>query len=233
MTEAALADAVLSEAVLTEPVLALDAVTIRYPVAADRTVTVAEDYDLALPAGGFHCLAGRSGSGKTSILRVAAGLAAPTGGAVRWAGDDLAGLGERALADRRNTFLGYLDQGGELLPGLTAIENVLLPAVPTRAVRALAARAADLLAHVRVDHRMHHTPDRLSGGERQRVALARALLMQPSVVVADEPTASLDRESADTVIELLAGLADGGVAVLVAAHDPGLIDAAHSVTRLE
>ncbi|WP_206448461.1 ABC transporter ATP-binding protein [Agrococcus sp. KRD186] len=222
-----------SEVAATHPVLALDGVTIAYPVAADRTVTVIEGYDLVLEAGGFHCLAGRSGSGKTSVLRVAAGLANPTEGSVAWAGDAIAELSPHALADRRNTFLGYLDQGGELLPGLTALENVLLPAVPTRAVKRLTARAVELLEHVGVDHRMQHTPDRLSGGERQRVALARALLMEPAVVVADEPTASLDRESADTVIELLAGLVDHGVAVLVAAHDPGLIAAAGSVTRLD
>lgn len=220
-------------AAAAHPVLALDGVTIAYPVAADRTVTVIEGYDLALAAGGFHCLAGRSGSGKTSVLRVAAGLANPTEGTVHWAGDAIDDMSQHALADRRNTFLGYLDQGGELLPGLTALENVLLPAVPTRAVKRLTSRAVELLEHVGVDHRMQHTPDRLSGGERQRVALARALLMEPTVVVADEPTASLDRASADTVIELLAGLVDHGVAVLVAAHDPGLIAAARSVTRLD
>lgn len=223
----------LDAAATTHPVLALEGVTIAYPVAADRTVTVIEGYDLTLEAGGFHCLAGRSGSGKTSVLRVAAGLANPTEGSVHWAGDAISELSQHALADRRNTFLGYLDQGGELLPGLTALENVLLPAVPTRAVKRLTERAVELLEHVGVDHRMQHTPDRLSGGERQRVALARALLMEPAVVVADEPTASLDRASADTVIELLAGLVDHGVAVLVAAHDPGLIGAARSVTRLD
>ncbi|QUW19832.1 ATP-binding cassette domain-containing protein [Agrococcus sp. Marseille-Q4369] len=217
----------------TPPVLALAGVTISYRVSSDRTVTVAEDYDLELEPGGFHCLAGRSGSGKTSLLRVAAGLATPSAGSVRWAGDPLAALSPAELADRRNTFLGYLDQGGELLPGLTALENVLLPAVPTRSAKRLVPRAVELLEHVGVDHRMQHTPDRLSGGERQRVALARALLMSPAVVVADEPTASLDRESADVVIALLAGLADHGVAVLVAAHDPQLIAAAGTVTRLD
>lgn len=218
---------------MTSPVLTLDSVTIAYRVAADRTVTVVDDYDLSLETGGFHCLAGRSGSGKTSVLRVAAGLATPTSGTVEWSGEPIAALGENALADRRGAFLGYLDQGGELLPGLTALENVLLPAVPSRQVRQLTERAMALLEHVRVDHRMQHTPDRLSGGERQRVALARALLMEPDVVVADEPTASLDRASADTVIELLAGLTREGVAVLVAAHDPQLIEAAESVTRLD
>ena len=218
---------------MTSPVLTLDSVTIAYRVAADRTVTVVDDYDLSLETGGFHCLAGRSGSGKTSVLRVAAGLATPTSGTVAWSGEPIAALSQNALADRRGSFLGYLDQGGELLPGLTALENVLLPAVPSRQVRQLTERAMALLEHVRVDHRMQHTPDRLSGGERQRVALARALLMEPDVVVADEPTASLDRASADTVIELLSGLTKQGVAVLVAAHDPQLIEAADSVTRLD
>ncbi|WP_405219022.1 ABC transporter ATP-binding protein [Agrococcus sp. Ld7] len=225
--------AATSGSATVHPVLTLASVTIAYPVALDRIVTVIEGYDLALEVGGFHCLAGRSGSGKTSVLRVAAGLATPTVGSVAWAGERIADLPEHVLADRRNTFLGYLDQGGELLPGLTALENVLLPAVPTRTVKRMTPRAVELLEHVGVDHRMQHTPDRLSGGERQRVALARALLMEPAVVVADEPTASLDRESADTVIALLAGLVDHGVAVLVAAHDPQLIAAAASVTRLD
>jgi ABC-type lipoprotein export system ATPase subunit len=180
----------------------------------------------------MHCLAGRSGSGKTSILRVAAGLVRPSGGDVAWAGESLAALKDDAITQRRRDFIGYLDQGGVLVGGLSALENALLPAVPGRRTRGLEPRARGLLERLGVGHRASHRPDQLSVGERQRVALARALLLEPAVLMVDEPTASLDRTSADSVIDLLASLAAEGIAVLVAAHDEHLVAAADSRTTL-
>jgi ABC-type lipoprotein export system ATPase subunit len=180
----------------------------------------------------MHCLAGRSGSGKTSILKVAAGLVPPTSGQVIWAGEQLSRLRDDRITTLRRSLIGYLDQGGVLINGLTAVENVLLPAVPDRRTKELAPRATSLLERLGVGDRATHKPEQLSVGERQRVALARALLLEPRVIMVDEPTASLDRASADSVIELLRRLTDDGTAVLVAAHDQHLIDAADSRTQL-
>lgn len=210
----------------------LAAVTIRYERAGADPLEIIADYDLELEAGRMHCLAGRSGSGKTSILRVAAGLVRPTSGTVAWAGQPLAGLKDDAITELRRTHLGYLDQGGALVAGLTALENTLLPAVPGRRVRALEQRARGLLERLGVAARASHRPDQLSVGERQRVALARALLLEPAVLMVDEPTASLDRETADGVIGLLHGLVGDGIAVLVASHDEHLIAASDSRTSL-
>lgn len=214
------------------PALDLRGVAIRYDRPGEPPITIADGYDLRMHAGDFHCLAGRSGSGKTSILRVAAGLVPPTEGRVLWQGLEITGLADDVITARRRRHVGYLDQRGNLVPGLTALENVLLPAVPDRRTRELARKARDLLQELGVGARAAHYPERLSGGERQRVALARALVLGPAVVMADEPTASLDRASADALIALLRRLAERGTAVLVASHDPNLIAAAGSRTEL-
>ncbi len=212
--------------------LELRAVTIHYERAGQEPLAIVDDYDLTLYAGQMHCLAGRSGSGKTSILRVAAGLVQPTAGDVIWGGTSLTGAKDDEVTTRRRETVGYLDQGGVLVPGLTALENVLLPAVPSRRSKALVQRGSELLERLGVADRAGSYPEKLSGGERQRVALARALLLGPAIVMADEPTASLDRASADSVIRMLRALADDGIVVLVAAHDQHLIDAADSRTTL-
>lgn len=214
-------------------VIELSALTISYPASDGGTLTIIENYDLSLEPGTMHCLAGRSGSGKTSILRVAAGLVPPTSGEVIWAGERLSTLRDDRVTALRRSLVGYLDQGGVLISGLTALENVLLPAVPDRRTKELANRGRRLLDQLGVGERASHRPDQLSVGERQRVALARAMLLEPQVIMVDEPTASLDRASADSVIEQLSALAAGGIAVLVAAHDQHLIDAADSRTLLD
>lgn len=214
------------------PVVELTGVTIRYHGADGHPLDIVTDYDLSLRAGEMHCLAGRSGSGKTSILRVAAGLAAPTAGEVRWNGDSLSDLSDARITAMRRDFVGYLDQGGTLVPGLCAIENVLLPAIPARRTKELASVARDLLEVLGIGARAKHRPEQLSGGERQRVAFARSLLLSPRVLMVDEPTASLDRGSADSVIRLLKELSADGITVLVSAHDENLIAAADSTTKL-
>jgi ABC-type lipoprotein export system ATPase subunit len=216
----------------TATVVELVGVTIRYQSADGHPLDIVTDYDLALAPGEMHCLAGRSGSGKTSILRVAAGLAAPTAGEVRWNGESLSELSDARITALRRDFVGYLDQNGTLIPGLSAIENVMLPAVPARRTKELAPTARDLLETLGVGARAKHRPEQLSGGERQRVAFARSLLLSPRVLMVDEPTASLDRASADGVITLLKELASDGITVLVSAHDEHLIAAADSTTRL-
>ena len=210
--------------------LSLQDVTIRYPRAGQDDLTIIENLSFDVEAGRMHCLAGRSGSGKTSILKATAGLVRPTSGSVLWSGSDLASQSDDAVTAFRRRHVGYLDQGGVLISGLTTLENVLLPAVPDRETRALGRKARDLLNRLGVGERLRSKPEQLSGGERQRVALARALLFDPGVLVVDEPTASLDRRSADGVITLLRSIADSGTAVIVSAHDQNLIDAADSRT---
>ncbi|WEG09012.1 ATP-binding cassette domain-containing protein [Microbacterium horticulturae] len=212
--------------------VALRSVTIQFERPGSEPLQIVDGYDLTLERGQMHCLAGRSGSGKTSILRVAAGLVPPAAGTVRWEGLEITGLADDVVTARRRTHIGYLDQRGSLVPGLTALENVLLPAVPDRRTRELSRRARDLLHRLGVGARATHYPERLSGGERQRVAFARALLLEPAIIMADEPTASLDRETADQLIGLLGELVADGIAVLVASHDPHLIEAAGSRTQL-
>jgi ABC-type lipoprotein export system ATPase subunit len=221
-----------SAANLGGPAVELAGVTIQYERPGDGPLQIVRDYDLVLERGRMHCLAGRSGSGKTSILRVAAGLVPPASGRVLWEGLEITGLADDVVTARRRAHVGYLDQRGSLVPGLTALENVLLPAVPERRSRALSRSARDILHRLGVGPRATHYPDRLSGGERQRVAFARALLLGPAVIMADEPTASLDRATADQLVALLRGLADDGIAVLVASHDEHLIAAADSRTAL-
>lgn len=216
----------------TSAVVELSGVTIRYQGADGHPLDIVTDYNLSLAPGEMHCLAGRSGSGKTSILRVTAGLATPTAGEVRWNGESLADLSDARITAMRRDFVGYLDQNGTLIPGLSAIENVILPAVPARRTKELAPTARDLLEILGVGARAKHRPEQLSGGERQRVAFARSLLLSPRVLMVDEPTASLDRASADAVITLLRELSADGITVLVSAHDQNLIAAADTVTRL-
>jgi ABC-type lipoprotein export system ATPase subunit len=217
---------------LDGPAVRLRDVTIQYERPGGAPLSIVNGYDLELDRGVMHCLAGRSGSGKTSILRVAAGLVPPAEGSVSWAGLEITGLADDVVTARRRQHVGYLDQRDRLLPGLTALENVLLPAVPEKQTRQLARRARDLLDRLGVGGRRDHYPERLSGGERQRVSFARALLLDPAVIMADEPTASLDRVSADWVIRMLKSLVQDGHAVLVASHDANLIDAADSRTML-
>lgn len=195
------------------------------------TVIVGE-LDLGLRDGRMHCVAGRTGSGKTSILRVAAGLLRPSSGSVSWNGEQLETLSDDAVTARRAKHIGYVDQHGSLLAGLSAIENVLLPAVPQRSARELFARAQQLLAELGVSDLADTRAVELSRGERKRVALARALLLEPPLLILDEPTEGLDRASADEVLGYMKSLRRRGTALLVASHDQQVVDAADVRTSL-
>jgi lipoprotein-releasing system ATP-binding protein len=180
-------------------------------------LVVLRDASLELSAGQNAAILGPSGSGKSTLLFILGTLDSPTSGSVRLNGTDPFSMGEAQLADFRNRHVGFVFQDHYLLPQLTVLENVLVPALATGAPSsAMVQRARELLARVGLAERLEHRPAELSGGERQRVGVARALLLKPSLVLADEPTGNLDRTSAATIGELLIELPRQENAMLLA-----------------
>lgn len=202
------------------PVLRLEGVNKTYR-RGDEQVRVLADFDFTLDAGEFVVVTGPSGAGKSTLLHVAGGLDAPDGGTVSVAGEDLwrKKAGERAAFRRRN--LGFVFQFFNLVPTLTAVENVSLPLVlDGTPAREADARAEALLARVGLANRADHRPAELSGGQMQRVAVARALVAGPSLILADEPTGNLDSQSSAEVLDLLRSLSDEDrTAVILVTHD--------------
>ncbi|MCO6459168.1 MAG: ABC transporter ATP-binding protein [Pirellulaceae bacterium] len=179
-------------------------------------LVVLRDVSLSLAAGENVAILGPSGSGKSTLLHIIGTLDTPTSGRVLLDGQDPFELDERRLAHFRNRNVGYVFQDHHLLPQLSVLENVLIPAVAEgRPSREVVERAHDLLARVGLADRLDHRPAELSGGERERVAVARALIHQPGLLLADEPTGNLDRTSADTVSRLLLELQRQERAILI------------------
>jgi putative ABC transport system ATP-binding protein len=203
---------------------------------ADREVPVLRGVDLEVAPGELTAVVGASGSGKSTLLYVAGGLDAGFGGEVVVAGTRLRGLSPAGLAALRNERVGFVFQAFNLVSGLPALQNVLLPGLlrrgPAEPRAALRARGLEALARVGLAGKAHLDPARLSGGERQRVAIARALLFRPPVLLADEPTGNLDAVTGATVIALFEELARGGAAVLVVTHEERVSRAAGRVLTL-
>lgn len=201
--------------------LAVADLTVSYPGLADPALDVAA---LDLAAGGCLAVTGASGSGKSTLVNILTGLARPSGGSVTWGGVEISALGEAARDRWRAANVGLIMQDFHLFPGLSALENVLLPARLARAASAaVRTRAHELLAGIGLA-RPDQAVETLSRGEMQRVAVARAVLREPGVIVADEPTASLDAASGAAVADLLLRLAASlGSTVILISHDPRLI----------
>ena len=197
-------------------------------------VAVLRGLDLEIAAGESAAVVGVSGSGKSTLLHLLAGLDRPDAGAVELAGRRVDALADRQLAALRNRHLGFVYQQHHLLPEFTAQENAALPLRLAGVAHAPALeQAARLLARVGLGERLGHKPGELSGGERQRAALCRALVMQPDLLLADEPTGSLDRAAAAEVFDLLVELnAERRVALALVTHDPGLARRMRSGYRL-
>ncbi len=190
------------------------------------SVEILKGVSLSIPPQQFAVIMGPSGSGKSTLLGLLAGLDTPTSGTVSIDGDEISRYTEDALARIRATKLGFVFQSYQLIPTLTAVENVLLPH-ELHAANDGRPRAESLLAAVGLAGRLHHYPVQLSGGEQQRVALARAFMLRPPVILADEPTGNLDSATGARVMELLLELnrREGTTLVLVT-HDPTLADLA-------
>ncbi len=192
------------------------------------------DVSLEVPKGCLAVLAGPSGSGKTTLLQLAGLLDQPDEGAVLLDGQQVSNLSERERCDLRLRRLGFVFQAFNLVPVLSALENVMLPLQLQGVAEAEAQRRAELaLDRVGLADRRHHRPGQLSGGQQQRAAIARALAPDPLLVLADEPTASLDHAHGGPLMDLMAELAaERAVTFLVASHDPAVITRAHRVFRL-
>lgn len=174
-----------------------------FPTRAEPLV-VLRDASLSLNGGQNAAILGPSGSGKSTLLFIVGTLDAPSGGSVRLSGVDPFSLGEKQLAEFRNRHIGFVFQDHYLLPQLTVLENVLIPAMAEGSPSGeVVARAKNLIGRVGLAERLEHRPAELSGGERQRAGVARALLLKPQLVLADEPTGNLDRKSAAAIGELL------------------------------
>ncbi len=196
-------------------------------------LTVLQEVSFALKEGDSIAIVGPSGSGKTTLLGLCAGLDLPTSGRVSVTGRDLGSLDEDGRAALRNETVGFVFQNFQLLPTLTAIENVMVP-MELLGKRGVKDRALDLLKQVGLSDRASHYPAQLSGGEQQRVAIARAFINEPRLLFADEPTGNLDAQNSEHVVELLFGLNKAsGTALALVTHNPELAQLTRRMIRLK
>ncbi len=186
-----------------------------------KPLTVLDHIDITVKAGEMAAIVGASGSGKTTLLQILGTLATPTEGELFYRGEPLAGKDDRALARFRNRSLGFIFQFHHLLPEFSALENVMMPAlIAGKNKKHMEQPAMELLRQVEVDERAQHRVSELSGGEQQRTALARALIMEPELLLADEPTGNLDSRAGNLVFELLQRLCrERSLAVIMVTHN--------------
>ena len=205
------------------PIIRADALGKSVPL-ENGPLAILTDVNFEVKAGESVAIVGASGSGKSTLLGLLAGLDVPSGGGVRLDGQDLFALDEDARAALRGRLAGFVFQSFQLLPALTALENVMLPLELAGAADARS-RSGDILARVGLGERLRHYPKQLSGGEQQRVAIARAFVTQPRILFADEPTGNLDSATGATVIELLFSLnRERGATLVLVTHDAALAE---------
>jgi putative ABC transport system ATP-binding protein len=198
-------------------------------------IPVLQNITLDVPDGEFLALMGPSGSGKTTLLNLIAGIDRPNSGSLTIAGTDIATLGEAALAKWRSRHVGFVFQFYNLLPVLTAYENVELPLLLTNLTKKEKKEHVEMaLSVVGLSDRTKHYPKQLSGGQEQRVAIARAIVTDPTIIVADEPTGDLDKKSADEILSLMEQLnSEFKKTIIMVTHDPHAASKAHTTRHLE
>ena len=198
-----------------------------------KTLTVLHDISFSVPEGSTVSIVGPSGSGKTTLLGLCAGLDHASSGFVELNYVNLGKLNEDKLAQIRNKFVGFIFQNFQLLPTLTALENVMVP-LELRREKNIKPRAMELLEKVGLEDRGHHYPSQLSGGEQQRVALARAFSNQPRILFADEPTGNLDAETSEKIVNLIFDLnKEAGTTLMLVTHDAELAARTQRIIRLK
>jgi lipoprotein-releasing system ATP-binding protein len=218
---------------MSEPLLRARALTKTYTM-GKRSLEVLRGVDLDVARGEFLALRGASGAGKSTLLHLIGGLDLPNAGEILFDGQDLVAFSERRLTEFRNRRVGFIFQAYHLLPELTALENVCLPARMARiSSMKVEIRGYELLARVGLKDRLEHKPSELSGGEQQRVAIARALINEPELVLADEPTGNLDSKTGGEIIELLRSLrVEKNTTLVIATHDAKVAANAERVIEL-
>jgi putative ABC transport system ATP-binding protein len=213
------------------PILSVKQLTKTYKT-GERLLTVVKEISFSISEGSTCSIVGPSGSGKTTLLGLCAGLDRPSSGTVILNGIDLSVLSEDNLAEMRNQHVGFVFQAFQLIPTLTALENVMVP-LELRGEAQTGRRAVELLRQVGLEERLHHYPAQLSGGEQQRVALARAFINRPKLLFADEPTGNLDAETSQRIIHLLFELNEAfGTTLIVVTHDFELAGRTQRVLKL-
>ncbi len=207
-----------------EPTLRLEDIHKSYGTGTAHETEVLHGIDLRLARGEFAALIGPSGSGKSTLLNIIGLLDKPSSGKIYLTGQEADNLADKALTQLRAQAIGFVFQFHNLLPAFTAVENVMLPLLAARGRpdAAMRKRAEELIDQVGLKPWGHHLANDLSGGQQQRVAIARALVMQPALVLADEPTGNLDTQSANSVFDLLREISRGGTTFLIVTHDPRL-----------
>jgi putative ABC transport system ATP-binding protein len=216
----------------TEPMLNVEGLTKTYP-SVEGELTVLKDITFSLQAGNSCAILGPSGSGKTTLLGLCAGLDQPSSGRIRLNGAELTELDEDGLARLRGRMIGFVFQNFQLIPTLTAVENVMVP-MELQGLDHSLEEAIQLLGRVGLGERLHHYPAQLSGGEQQRVAIARAFINQPKILFADEPTGNLDGETSHRIVDLLFQLnAEAGTTLVLVTHDQELASRAGRIIRLK
>ena len=217
---------------MSEPIIAVERVT-KQVQDSTGTLTILHEIDFTLAARQSAAIVGASGSGKSTLLSIIAGLDTPTTGTVKLAGIDLFALDEDARAELRAQQLGFVFQSFQLLANLTALENVMLP-LELQGRHDARALATEMLSRVGLSQRLRHYPKVLSGGEQQRVALARAFVVKPAVLLADEPTGSLDFATGERVMELMFELnREAGTTLVLVTHDRGIAARCDRQLRIE